>query len=144
VLVRYVAVFYLVVFLELEPAERRRVLALVLGSAALQGVLGVVQHLQGGASEFWLPRADLEAVAGVTREFAALDGGLEQGAVLGTTDHSVAFALFLLVGVVALALTGFFFSYVRAALFAFGVAAAALVWMERRTARSRELWLRAV
>src|SRR6185436_18350349 len=98
VLVRYVAVFYLVVFLELEPAERRRVLALVLGSAALQGVLGVVQHLQGGASEFWLPRADLEAVAGVTREFAALDGGLEQGAVLGTTDHSVAFALSLLIG----------------------------------------------
>ncbi len=166
VLVRYVAVFYLVVFLELAPEERRRVLALVLGSAALQGVLGIVQHLQGGASEFWLPRADLEAVAGVAREFAALQGGLEQGAVLGTTDHSVAFALFLLVAgalaaallvtgaarsrggqaslglVVCLAFAGILFSYTRACLFAFVLALALLVWMERREPGVRHLWPR--
>src|SRR6185295_18893489 len=105
VLLRYVAVFYLAVWLELGPEERRRVLALVLVSAGLQGALGLVQHFQGGASAFWLPRVETLEVGGVARECAAAPGGLELGAVLGTTDHSVAFALFLLVaGTLAAAL----------------------------------------
>src|SRR5206468_3627142 len=82
-------------------------------------------------------------------------GGLEQGSVLGTTDHSVAFALFLLVSgtlaaaflvtggargprgrawlalVVCLAFLGILFSYSRACLLAFALALGALVWMER-------------
>jgi len=162
VLLRYVAVFYLVVYLELAPAERRRVLVLLLCSAGLQGVLGLVQASQGGASEFWLPRSDLTAVGGVTHEFAALDGGLEQGAVLGTTDHSVAFALFLLVagtlaaalllagavrgwrrallaGLVGLALAGIVFSYVRSCLFGLGLTLLVLAWRERRSAPMRRL-----
>ena len=162
VLLRYVAVFYLVVYLELAPAERRRVLALLLGSAALQGSLGIVQVLQGGAGEFWLPRSDLTAVAGVTHEFAALGGGLEQGAVLGTTDHSVAFALFLLVAgtlaaalfltgavrgranvllaaLAGLALVGIVFSYVRSCLFGLVLTLLVLAWRERRSAPVRRL-----
>ena len=103
--------------------------------------LGLVQFAQGGAREFWLPRSDLTAVAGVTHEFAVLSGGLEQGSVLGTMDHAVAFALFLLVagtlaaalylagavrggagllvlGLVVLTLAGIVASYVRSCLFA--------------------------
>jgi len=162
VLLRYLAVFYLVVYLDLAPAERRRVLALFLCSAALQAGLGSVQFLQGGASEFWLPRSDLTAVAGVTHDFAALDGGLEQGAVLGTTDHSVAFALFLFVaatlaaallvtgavrgwvgalcaGLIGLALAGIVFSYVRSCLFGLGLTLLVLAWRERRSAPMRRL-----
>jgi hypothetical protein len=162
VLLRYVAVFYLVVYLDLAPAERRRVLALFLCSAALQGGLGIVQFAQGGASEFWLPRSDLTAVAGVAHDFAALVGGLERGAVLGTTDHSVAFALFLLVaatlaaallatgavrgraavlcaGLIAVALAGIVFSYVRSCLFGLGLTLLVLAWRERRSAPVRRL-----
>jgi hypothetical protein len=162
VLLRYVAVFYLVVYLELAPAERRLVLVLLLCSAAVQAGLGLVQASQGGASDFWLPRSDLTAVAGVTHEFAALGGGLEQGAVLGTTDHSVAFALFLLVagtlaaalllagavrgwtraclaGLIGLALGGIVFSYVRSCLFALGLTLLVLAWRERRSPSVRRL-----
>ena len=163
VLLRYVAVYYLAAWLELGALERRRVLSLLLVSAALQGALGFVQHLQGGASEFWLPRPERIEVGGVAREFAAAHGGLEQGAVIGTTDHSVAFALFLLVagtlagalylagaargrlerallgGVLLLAVGGIVFSYVRACLFALAIALVFLAWSERRGAPLRRL-----
>ncbi len=163
VLLRYVAVFYLAAWLEPSAGERRRLLVLVLASGALQAVLGLVQFLQGGASAFWLPRPERIEIGGVTREFAALAGGLEQGAVLGTTDHSVAFALLLLVAgtlaaalylagaarsrvqaglllaLVGLALAGIVFSYVRSCLFAFVLALAALAWSERRGLPLRRL-----
>lgn len=160
VLVRYVAVFYLAAWLEPGAAERRRILVLVLVSAALQGALGLLQHFQGGASAFWLPRADPIEVAGIEHTFAALDGGLELGAVVGTTDHSVGFALFLLVagtlagallltdalrarwllgGLIALFSAGIVFSYVRSCLFALGLTLLCLAWLERRGAPLRRL-----
>lgn len=157
VLLRYVAVFYLVVCLEPSARERRLVLGALLGATFFQGVLGLVQNAQGGASSFWLPRASVQ-LGSVSREFSAL-GGLEQGAVLGTTDHSVSFALFLWIGatlatglflaggarrrlasaglgvLVVLALGGIVFSYVRSCLFALVSALGLLLWMERRAPR---------
>lgn len=162
VLLRYVVVFYLVSWLAPDARERRTLLVLLLASAALQAGLGLVQHFQGGASAFWLPRTDLRAVGGVEHTFAAAAGGLEQGAVLGTTDHSVAFALYLLVAatlagalylteavrgargkwllaLVALACAGLFFSYVRSCLFALVVTLALLAWRLRGGAPLRRL-----
>jgi len=153
VLLRYAAAYFLAVYLVLERGERRRLLRLLVLGAALQGVLGVVQYASGGASEFWLPRySDLE-LAGIQREFTALTGGLERGAVVGTAAHSVAFALVLLAGgLLALALAlarrrgtaglvtvgalcgvGIYFSYSRATLLVYALGAAALLFLMRRT-----------
>jgi len=152
VLVRYVAAFYLAVYLRLGRGETRVLLRLLVLGALLQALLGIVQHLQGGTGAFWLPlHAELE-LAGVTREFTALTSGVERGAALGTTAHSVAFALWLLAGgVVALALAlvvparglvlgavsgaclvGIFFSYSRASLLAFLFAGVLVLLLCRR------------
>jgi len=152
VLVRYVAAFYLAVYLCLERAELRRLVLLLVVGALVQAVLGIGQHLAGGAGEFWLPRyAELE-LGGVEREFTALTGGIERGAALGTAAHSVAFALVLLaggilaaalalvsprralsLGAVALACAlGILFSYSRATLLAFGLALFVLLVLLRR------------
>jgi hypothetical protein len=158
VLLRYVAVFYLAAYLGPGARERRRLLVLLLAGGAFQALLGIAQHLAGGASEFWLPRAERLEVLGLRREFAAAGGGLERGAALGTTDHSVAFALLLLVtgtlaasaglagaartragrlalgGTAALAALGILASYARACLFAYALALVVLAWRERRGA----------
>jgi len=158
VLLRYVAVYYVVVLLGPGPRERRLLVGALLGAALFQGLVGLLQHAQGGAGAFWLPRGSLR-VGGVGREFAALSGGLEQGAVLGTTDHTVAFALYLWIAatlaacllviggprralsnaglalLVVLALVAIVFSYVRSCLFALVLALALLLWLERRRPR---------
>ncbi len=96
-LVRYVAVFYLVVFLAPSERDTRTILAILVSCALLQGLLAIVQHLQGGPVPFWLPRASELEIAGYRKEFTVLGGGIEPGAVIGTLGHSVALALFLLV-----------------------------------------------
>lgn len=98
VLVRYVALFYLVVALAPDAAERRRLATFLWGGALVQAALGLGQYVAGGAGPFWLPREATLELAGVRRDFVAVTGGIEQGAALGTTAHPVAFALFLLVG----------------------------------------------
>lgn len=98
VLVRYVALFYLVVALAPDAAERRRLATFVWAGALGQALLGLGQYAAGGAGTFWLPREATLELAGVRRDFTALTGGIEQGAALGTTAHPVALALFLLVG----------------------------------------------
>lgn len=97
VLLRYVAATYLVCLARPDERARRVLLGLVLAGALLQVACGFLQKAQGGPGEFWLPRSASLELAGYARDVAVLSGGIERGAVLGTTDHSVAFALFLLV-----------------------------------------------
>lgn len=165
VLVRFVAVLYLVLYLELRDQEVHGLLRWILLGALVQGAIGILQHLQGGAGEFWLPREASVELGGVHKEFAVLAGGIELGAVLGTTDHSVAYALFLLVaGTLAaalglsgraarplsllvglLALVGILFSYSRACLFGYLLALlGALFLLRAKPAAKRVLALGAI
>jgi hypothetical protein len=161
VLLRFVPVYYLAVWLAPGPRARRRLLVLVLASAGAQCLLGLLQRAQGGVRELWLPRAARFEAGGFSREFAAL-GGLEQGAVLGTTDHSVGFALLVLVGatlsaalwlagagsrrgrlalaaLVTLAPVVILASFSRATLFAFGLVMLALALFARGRPELRRL-----
>jgi len=153
VLLRYVAATYVVWLLRPGERERRRWLGLVLAGAIGQGLIGLLQVSQGGAGEFWLPRSAALELGGYSREVAVLSGGIERGAVLGTTDHSVAFALFLLVavalaaarlvagptrrtgllfGVLALCALGILFSYARSCQLALVFVVLLLAWWRRR------------
>lgn len=163
VLLRYLVVTYLVWFLRPDARERARWLGLVLLGAGLQGLLGLLQAAQGGAGAFWLPRAAELQLGGYAREVAVLSGGIERGAVLGTTDHSVAFALFLLVAaavaaarlvagptrrstallaLLALCCAGILFSYARSCLVGFALVLGVLAaWRWRAPAVRRAVTL---
>lgn len=163
VLLRYVVVTYLVWLLRPEERERARWLTLLLVGAGVQGLLGLLQAAQGGAGAFWLPRSAALELGGYARDVAVLSGGIERGAVLGTTDHSVAFALFLLVAaavaagrlvagptrragalhfLLALCAGGILFSYARSCLMGLVLVLGVLaLWQGRAPAVRRALTL---
>lgn len=159
-LVRYVAVFYLVVLLRPGAREIERLLVALVAVAALEGALALLQHSADGPGAFWLPRASELEVGGFRKEFTVLTTGIERGAAIGTLGHSVALALFALVALVlglALALSGvaaarriaalalplagiaLLYSYSRAALLAGALALVPLFWLLRREPAARGL-----
>jgi hypothetical protein len=160
VLVRYAALYYLVVALAPDEAERRHLVNLLWGGALLQAALGLGQYATGGAGAFWLPRDATLELAGLRRDFTAVTGGIERGAALGTTAHPVAFALFLLVGglvaaarallappgrrtgptlAVVLCGLGIVASFSRATVFAYGLGLVFLLVLLRRERTTRAL-----
>lgn len=96
-LLRYVALFYVVVNLPMSDRQIRVLLFLIVSMGLAQILLGAFQFLRGGPSSFWLPRPTALEVAGVQRNFSILGTGVELGAVIGTFGHSVSMALYLLV-----------------------------------------------
>lgn len=100
VLVRYVAVFYIVVNLDLRQHEVRLLLGMIVVVGCLQSALGLLQALQGQVGTFWLPRASALEVAGYSKNFTVLSGGIEKGAVTGAFGHSVAMGMYLTIAIV--------------------------------------------
>ena len=100
VLVRYIALFYVVVNLDLTPREVRSMLMLIVAVGVFQSAIGLVQVFQGGPTPFWQPRASNLEVAGYSKEFTVLTGGIEKGAVVGAFGYSVAMALYLVLAII--------------------------------------------
>lgn len=96
-LLRYVALFYVVVNLPMSDRQIRILLFLIVSMGLAQCILGAFQFVRGGPSHFWLPRPTSLEVGGVERNFSILGTGVELGAVIGTFGHSVSMALYLLV-----------------------------------------------
>jgi hypothetical protein len=95
-LIRFIAVYYIVVNLNIDEVQARRLVKVIIIIAACESVLGIVQHFFG-ISSFWLPRqTDLE-IAGYKKEFKVLSGDIERGAVIGTFEYTVSLALYLLI-----------------------------------------------
>ncbi|TLD42418.1 MAG: hypothetical protein JETT_1253 [Candidatus Jettenia ecosi] len=100
-LLRYIAVYYLIVNSNLSPNHIRRLILLVIVIAIGESLLACIQHFYG-ISNFWLPRTtDLE-IAGYSKVFTVLSGALEKGASIGTFCHSVNMALYLLIAIISL------------------------------------------
>lgn len=96
-LLRYVALFYVVVNLPMSDRQIQILLLLIVSMGLAQCVLGAFQFARGGPSPLWLPRPTALEVGGVERNFSILGTGVELGAVIGTFGHSVSMALYLLV-----------------------------------------------
>lgn len=100
VLVRYIAIFYIVVNLDLRQHEVRFLLGTIVVVGCIQSLIGLLQVLQGQVGGFWLPRASDLEVAGYSKNFTVLSGGIEKGAVTGAFGHSVAMGLYLTIAIV--------------------------------------------
>lgn len=97
-LLRYAALFYLVVNLDLTPRQVRVVLGCVLVAGGIQLAAGLAQWIGGEAVKAWMmPRAVDLSVAGMSRQSVMLRRGREMGAVFGTFGDTLYFALFLLI-----------------------------------------------
>lgn len=98
-LIRYVAMYYIMVNLNMNSNHVRKLIFIMLFIGIGESLIAWAQHFMG-ISSFWLPRAtDLE-IAGYTKGFTVLSGGIEQGAAIGTLGHSVNMALYLLIAII--------------------------------------------
>ncbi|MBL0339640.1 MAG: hypothetical protein IPP71_01245 [Bacteroidetes bacterium] len=99
-LLRYVPLFYVLAFINLEKNVIRKILNSVLIIAGIQCVITIYQHYFG-VSDFWYPRASDLEIAGKQVNFRLLasgfGGGREMGAGIGTFGDSVFLALFLVI-----------------------------------------------
>ncbi len=100
VLLRYVPLFYVVAFINVDSATARRILQAIIGIAAIQCCIAIYQHYFG-ISSFWYPRASDLEIGGKQVSFRMLSsgfgGGREMGAGIGTFGDSVFLALFLVI-----------------------------------------------
>lgn len=100
VLIRYALLFYVILNLDLEPEDVRLMFISIMVIAVIQSLIGILQTLQGGATDFWLPRPTTLEVAGYSKEFTALTGGTERGSVIGAFGYPVSMALFLMIAII--------------------------------------------
>lgn len=104
-LLRYVALYYILVNLPLTDHQVGLLVRLVVFVGIGEGLLGLGQYATGGPQAFWYPRATNLSVGGVEKQFTILTDGVEVGAVIGTFGHTVSMALYLVVcGVILLSL----------------------------------------
>jgi len=100
VLLRYVPLFYVLAFINIDTASARRILQAMIGVAAIQCIIAIDQHYFG-ISSIWYPRASDLEIAGKQVSFRLLTtgaaGGREMGAGIGTFGDSVFLALFLVI-----------------------------------------------
>ncbi len=148
-ILRFVALFYAVVQMDVTPRAARTLLAVIVLSAAVQVGLGAVQRWGGEAwREALLPREVEAELLGQSRSFILLERGRELGAVFGTLGDTLYYGLFMLVGL-AVALGAWrgrrwgwaavagplvlatAYSYSRAAVLAALLMLAAFVWCQR-------------
>lgn len=100
VLLRYVPLFYVVAFINIDSATARRIFQALIGIAAIQCGIAIYQHYFG-ITAFWYPRASDLEIGGKQVSFRLLSsgfsGGREMGAGIGTFGDSVFLALFLVI-----------------------------------------------
>lgn len=100
VLLRYVPLFYVLAFVQIDSATVRRILQALLAIAAIQCGIAIYQHYFG-ISPFWYPRASDLEIGGKQVSFRMLASGFgsgrEMGAGIGTFGDSVFLALFLVI-----------------------------------------------
>ncbi len=100
VLLRYVPLFYVIAFINVDTASARRILQAIVCIAAIQCSVAIYQHYFG-ISSFWYPRASDLEIGGKQVSFRMLStgfsGGREMGAGIGTFGDSVFLALFLVI-----------------------------------------------
>lgn len=97
-LLRYVALYYLVINLGLKPEQGRLLIAVIVVSGVAQLIVGVFQWGTNGANnELFLPRMTETEIAGQSRQFRLLTRGREIGSVFGTLGDTLYYGLFILV-----------------------------------------------
>src|SRR4030095_1586992 len=100
VLLRYIPLFYVLAFINIDFATSRRILNTIVTIAAIQCGIAIYQHY-AGMSPFWYPRASDLEIGGKQVSFRMLatgfGSGREMGAGIGTFGDSVFLALFLVI-----------------------------------------------
>lgn len=97
-LLRYTVLFYLVVNLDFNEKQIRRILVLIVLAGALEVVIGWMQLIFGDRiNSFLLPKTTEIEIAGYSRGFVLLRRGRELGAIFGTLGDTIFYALFMLV-----------------------------------------------
>ena len=97
-LLRYVALYYVIVNLNIGPSQVKSILFAMLCLAIGESLLGIVQHLVG-VSDFWRARSMSVELEGVNVR-GLTTGHVELGAALGTFCQSVSMSLYLLIGAI--------------------------------------------
>lgn len=95
-LFRYFALFYILINIYIPENKKYFLIKIIILIAFLQSLLGIYQHF-AGINEIWMPRASMLEVAGYSKDFRVLDGGIEKGAVIGLFGHSVSMSLYLFI-----------------------------------------------
>ena len=97
-LVRFVLVYYLVVYARLSPGQVRRITRVLILVGVIQVGVGLAQVCSRGVINPWLqPRSGGIELFGFTREFTLVERGREIGSTFGTMGDTVPYAEFLLV-----------------------------------------------
>jgi hypothetical protein len=98
VILRYTALFYLIINLDLTPVQVKHLVQIILLVGFLQVAIGGLQLVSGsGLDRFLTPKqVDLE-VAGQSRQFVLVSRGREIGSIFGTLGDTIFFALFMLI-----------------------------------------------
>ena len=103
VLLRYIPLFYVLAFINIDTATSKRILQFILSIAVIQCGIAIYQHY-AGISPFWYPRASDLEIGGKQVSYRLLatgfGSGREMGAGIGTFGDSVFLALFLFISFV--------------------------------------------
>lgn len=84
ILFRYVAGFYLIMQLDPNEEDVRKILRTLITIGVVQVVIGMWQHfVEVRVSDFWMPREVDLVVGGVAKNFRSLEG-LDAGTIIGT------------------------------------------------------------
>jgi len=100
-LLRYLAIYYIIVNLNINESETRKLIKIMVVIAIVESFIGIMQHLFG-ISRFWFPRETDFEVAGFKKEFVILKSGVEIGAAIGTFGWSVSLAFYILINSIIL------------------------------------------
>ena len=95
-LLRYTVLYYLVVNLELEEDQVRKIIHMILVIGIFQLLIGAMQLAMGAKiNSILLPRATDIELGGYSRGFILLIRGREVGSIFGTLGDTVFFALYM-------------------------------------------------
>ena len=95
-LLRYVAIYYIIVNIHINTRQIRRFLLIIISIGVAESLIAVIQYFSG-LNVFWLPRDTNLEIAGYTKSFNVLAGEIEKGAVIGTLGHTINMSLYLLI-----------------------------------------------
>jgi hypothetical protein len=93
-LFRYFALFYILINIYIPENKKKQLIKIIILIAFLQSLLAIYQHFVG-IDTVWMPRESTLEVAGYSKDFKVLHGGIELGAAIGLVGHSVGLSLFL-------------------------------------------------
>ncbi len=159
-LLRYVALFYWIVNLDIDERQATWILRIILATALLQVGIGALQYVSKGALDpILMPRQSDIEIAGQSRSFRlASEKGREFGAIYGTLGDTLYFGIFMLValgvylgaankislpmligaGAIIVAIA---FSYSRAATFGVVLVLGLFAWLRYGSARIARMLL---